>query len=86
MQSTMKIKKKDLFTGTRSPNRSHVRSIQDVSHMNDKIGNCKDREEKNYESPKSPGNNQQWLQIGRNFHQQQNTFNEEPGFKTEKHL
>jgi hypothetical protein len=57
MQSTMKIKKKDLFTGTRSPNRSHVRSIQDVSHMNDKIGNCKDREEKNYESPKSPGNN-----------------------------
>jgi hypothetical protein len=51
------IKKKDLFTGTRSPNRSHVRSIQDVSHMNDKIGNCKDREEKNYESAKSPGNN-----------------------------
>lgn len=50
------IKKNDLLTGTRSPNRSLVRSIQEVSHMNHKIGNCKDREEKNYESPISPGN------------------------------
>lgn len=47
------IKKKDLLTVTGSTNRSHVRSIQDVRH---KIGICKDREEKIYDSLKSQRN------------------------------